>query len=172
LLQLSGTPPQQDIHKKPYHAMLEDAQLPPGLKPLTTNGFIKSLNDEVLAAMTAHYGQPGTPILQIRSLGGAVARVNPAATAFAHREYEAFVLAGAFVPIDSSPAEADRVRQDSWKPLQPYASGGYINFMSDTSEASVSTAYPPETYARLAKIKAAYDPANVFNQNINIKPTR
>lgn len=170
LLNLGGTVQQQDIHKKPYYEMLEEAQLPPNLKPLTVNGFVKSLHDDVLEAITANYGQPGQPIVQIRSLGGAMARVKPDATAFAHRDYEAFVLTGAFAPADIAPEEARRIQQEAWKPIQPFASGGYINFQTDTSEATLSTAYPPATYARLASIKAQYDPNNVFNQNHNIKP--
>ncbi len=170
LLQLGGTIQQQDIQKKLYYEMLEEAPVPAGIKPLTVNGFVKSLNDDVLGAITDNYGQPGQPIVQIRSLGGAMARVHSDATAFAHRDYEAFVLTGAFAPVDVSPEESRRIQQESWKPMQPFASGGYINFLTDTSEISITRAYPPATYTRLASIKAEYDPNNIFNQNHNIKP--
>jgi len=50
------------------------------------------------------------------------------------------------------------------------ANGAFLNFLSDASEASVAAAYPSATYARLARIKATYDPDNIFNHNQNIKP--
>jgi FAD/FMN-containing dehydrogenase len=169
LLEL-GTLKNQTIQVKPYYAMLEEAAQPPGVKFVSQNGFIKTLNAEVVAALAANYGRPGTPIIQIRSLGGAVARVSPAATAFAHREYEAFVLAASFVPIDASAEQVAQKRAEIWGPLTPYASGAYVNFLTDASEGSVAAAYPSATYARLASVKATYDPDNLFNQNHNIKP--
>jgi FAD/FMN-containing dehydrogenase len=169
LLEL-GTVVQKDIQKKPYRAMLEDAPTPPGMKALSQNGFVKTMNKDVIAALAANFGRPGTPIVQVRSLGGAVARVQPDATAFAHRDYEAFVLAASIAPGDITEEAATQIRSKGWEPLKPFVSGAYTNFMSDASEATVAEAYPTATYARLAQVKAKYDPDNVFNQNHNIKP--
>ena len=169
LLEL-GTLKHQAIETKPYYKMLEDAAVPPGLKGVTENGFIKTLSQEVIAALAANYGRPGTAIVQIRSLGGAVARVPAAATAFAHRDYEAFVLAASLMPLDTPPEQANHTMEEAWLPLKPYASGAYANFLTDAGERSVAAAYPTATYARLASVKAKYDPDNVFNQNHNIKP--
>jgi FAD/FMN-containing dehydrogenase len=144
--------------------------VPPGLKGVTENGFIKTLDKDVIAALAANYGRPGTAIVQIRSLGGAVARVPAAATAFAHRDYEAFVLAASLLPLDTPQEQANHTMEEAWRPLKPYASGAYANFLSDASERSVAAAYPTATYARLASVKAKYDPDNIFNQNHNIKP--
>lgn len=109
-------------------------------------------------------------MVQIRSLGGAMARVSPQATAFAHRENEALVIVPAFAPSNATEEQAQHIRQTAWGPLEPVTSGAYINFLSDASDASVAAAYPSATYARLVSIKATYDPDNVFNQNQNIKP--
>lgn len=169
LLEL-GSVRQQNVQMMPYYKMLEDPMDFPGVKSISDNGFVKTLDEEVIAAISANYGRAGTPIVQLRSLGGAMARVKPEATAFAHRDYEAFVLTASIVPIDMPVEEVNRIREEAWRPLKPYASGAYINFQSDASEASTALAYPPETYARLARVKAAYDPDNVFDQNLNIKP--
>lgn len=160
----------KDVQKKLYSHMLEDALTPPNMKALSQNGFVKSMNKDVIAALAANFGRPGTPIVQIRSLGGAVARVPADATAFAHRDYETFVLAASLVPSDTTEEAASQIRSKGWEPLKPFVSGAYTNFMSDVSEATVAAAYPGDTYTRLAQVKAKYDPDNVFNQNHNIKP--
>lgn len=170
LLEL-GTAQSQEIQPKPYYKMLEDPAPPPGVKAVSESGFVKTLSDDVIAAIAANFGRPGTPILQIRSLGGAMARISPEATAFAHRDFEVVFWAAALVPVDTAPEQAQQRIQGAWQSLKPFVGGSYTNFLSDVSESSVTTAYPPATYARLASIKAAYDPDNVFNQNYNIKPT-
>ncbi len=61
---------------------------------------------------------------------------------------------------------------DYWMALHPYSAGGsYVNMMMDESTDSVQAAYR-DNYARLAQIKARYDPNNLFHVNQNIKPTR
>jgi hypothetical protein len=55
--------------------------------------------------------------------------------------------------------------------LSPHATGGvYVNFMPEDETQRVATgAYGPN-HARLASIKATYDPKNLFCLNQNIKP--
>lgn len=169
LLEL-GTPQHQDIQRKAYYQMLEDANPPPGIKSVTQNGFVKAFSPDVIETLLTHYGKVGTPILQIRKLGGAINRVSVDATAFAHRDYGAFILAASLVPVAMPSAQVEQIRQAAWQPLTPFVSGAYTNFLSDVGEESLVAAYPTETRARLAAVKATYDPQNVFNQNLNIKP--
>jgi len=160
-----------DVRKKPYGEMLGDAVSPlPSHRRAVHAGFVPTLSDDIIETLAAHYGRPGAPSAQIRSLGGAVARVDPQATAFAHRQSEALVVVPALVPADASAEEMQRVTQANWRPLEPWSSGAFGSFLSDVSAASVAATYPGETYARLARIKAIYDPENVFDQNLNVTP--
>ena len=54
--------------------------------------------------------------------------------------------------------------------IEPFASGAYVNDITDAGEAGVQSAYGSDNLARLAKIKARYDPDNVFHLNHNIRP--
>ena len=68
-------------------------------------------------------------------------------------------------------AEVDWVR-GTFAALAPHLSGGaYSNFMEDDEVGSAAVAYGT-TLSRLARVKAAYDPDNVFARNQNIAPAR
>ncbi|MGH2910422.1 MAG: BBE domain-containing protein, partial [Solirubrobacteraceae bacterium] len=55
--------------------------------------------------------------------------------------------------------------------VQPFASGAYVNALSDEGAAGVRRAYSEAKLARLATVKDAYDPQNVFHLNHNIAPS-
>jgi FAD/FMN-containing dehydrogenase len=102
------------------------------------------------------------------SLGGAVNRVAPSATAYVHRNglFQAQYTTGWTVqPGGVPPAGALRQRawqRAFWQSMRPYASGqAYQNYI-DPDLANWRTAYYGTNLARLTQIKAAHDPTNVF----------
>ena len=104
-----------------------------------------------------------------RVLGGAIARVPADATAYAHRSSRIMAVIVSFHGPDDRDAReawvtslADAVRQED--------RGAYVNFLMDEGAAGVHAAYPDATYARLAAIKAAWDPTNLFRGNQNVEP--
>jgi FAD/FMN-containing dehydrogenase len=108
--------------------------------------------------------------VQLRVLGGALARVPNDATAFAHRDRRLFVNVAAMY---ADPGERDT--HDAWvaglaASLNDGDSGGYAGFFGEEDESAIRAAYPGATWDRLREIKRRYDPDNLFRLNHNIPP--
>jgi FAD/FMN-containing dehydrogenase len=109
-------------------------------------------------------------VTQIRVLGGAMARVAPDATAFAHRRSPIMVNVAA---LYQRPEE--RLVHEAWvnglsKRLHQGDDGAYSGFLADEGEERVRAAYPGATWDRLAAVKRRYDPDNLFRLNQNVPP--
>jgi len=106
----------------------------------------------------------------IAQLGGATSRTAKDATAYPHRD-AAFVMNvhtrwQDVAEDDTCIAWARKVFDES----APYANGGvYVNFMPDDETKRTEGAYGGNL-DRLRKIKATYDPTNLFRHNQNIEP--
>jgi len=62
--------------------------------------------------------------------------------------------------------------QDTWNDLRPYSTGGnYINFLTEDEGPDRIEAALGSGLKRLARVKAKWDPENVFRTNRNIKPS-
>jgi FAD/FMN-containing dehydrogenase len=159
-----------EVRAMPYAEVLEDARRPGAVRIEFRNTLIPDLGDELIAAIEAFFGAHRAA-LTLRSLGGAVARVPADATAFAHRDTEVMLVASTFLPADATPEQAgDALAR--WAPLAAHGSGAYVNFLGSASDADVAAVYPPATYQRLAAVKRAYDPQNIFRRNHNIRPSQ
>lgn len=109
-------------------------------------------------------------VCQIRVLGGALGRVQPSATAYAHRKSAIMLNLAAFYD-----GEADKPAKQTWvadfmQALNQGDDGAYVNFVGDEGPARVRAAYPGDTWDRLRQVKRAYDPENLFRLNQNIPP--
>jgi len=109
-------------------------------------------------------------VVQLRVLGGAVARVPIAATAYAHRGRRIMANVAALYE-----RPGDKEVHKAWADglaasLRQGEPGAYVNFLGDEGEARVRQAYPGETWAKLSAVKARYDPTNLFRLNQNIPP--
>ena len=109
--------------------------------------------------------------IQLRVLGGAMARVPDDATAFGHRGAKLMVNIAA---MHERPEE--RPEHETWATnLAKALSDGttaaaYVGFVGDEGEEGVRRAYPPTTLERLARAKRQYDPDNLFRLNLNVPP--
>lgn len=97
--------------------------------------------------------------------GGAYNRVRPDATAFVHRE-ELFQLKHAAVVDPPAPmpevAAAPRWVSRSWASVHRWGSGRVFQNFADRDLDNWAHAYYGTNYDRLVRVKARYDPANVF----------
>jgi FAD/FMN-containing dehydrogenase len=129
--------------------------------------------DREIAADVIERLEKGTAMMnavQLRVLGGAMARVPKDATAFAHRSSRIMVNVAA---IYEDPAE--RPTHLAWveetsRALQQGDTGAYVNFLAEDGPERIRNAYPGATYDRLAVLKRRYDPGNLFRGNQNIAP--
>lgn len=150
-----------------------DPLLPSGLQWYWKGDFVDTLPDEAIEAHIEHGGRiaPGAKsMMHLYPIDGAVHRVGPADTAWRARDVSwSMVIAG----VDPDPTAGPQIAgwaRDYWKAVHPYsATGGYVNFEMDASQARLQASYG-ENYARLAAVKAEYDPGNFFRTNQNIAP--
>ncbi len=98
-------------------------------------------------------------------------RVGRSETAFSHRDV-GFVAVSAGMwpdPVDNQ-ANTAWVR-DYYAAIHPHSGvdGGHVNFMAGDEADRVKENYKGN-YERLARVKADWDPKNVFRMNQNIRP--
>jgi FAD/FMN-containing dehydrogenase len=144
-----------------------------GLQHHGRSQFFETFTDEMLHTLVAAFQSVMSPetMISLRVLGGAMSRVAPDATAFAHRDKQGIVLITHFAPLSADADSLAARTEQVFQALAPYANGAYANFLSDEGEQRVREAYPPATYDRLVALKNQYDPTNLFGLNQNIKPT-
>ena len=148
-----------------------DAVYPPGDQWYWRGEFFREIPDEAIA-VHAEYG-PKMPTwkstMHLYAIDGAASRVENDATAWSYRDA---IWGGVFAGVDPDPANAGAIRD--WAvsysdALKPHGmGGGYVNFEMDEPDR-VHRMYGAN-YDRLARIKAHYDPDNVFRVNQNIPP--
>jgi hypothetical protein len=109
----------------------------------------------------------------LAQLGGALNRFTDEHSPAGNRDARYILnLAAAWEQADSDMANMEWARQ-AWTDVRQFSTGGnYVNFLSaDESPERVQAALG-KGLARLAEVKAKWDPENVFRTNRNIKPAR
>ena len=152
---------------------LFDPFFPKGMQWYWKGDFVKALPDEAIDVHIAHAAQAPSPfcLMHLYPIDGAVRRVPKNATAWPQRDATwSMVIAG----IDPEPKNAEVLKKWGrayWKAVHPFnLEGAYVNFlMDDEVDGRVQATYG-ENFARLASVKAKYDPKNLFRVNQNIKP--
>lgn len=149
-----------------------DGLYTPGMQWYWRADFVNELPDAAIA-LHARYGAQLPTLhstMHLYPIDGAAHRVGRSDTAFSYRDAR---WSAVFVGVDPDPANAERIgdwAREYQTALHPYSSGGaYVNFMMDEGADRVRASFR-DNYTRLAAIKRAYDPDNLFRVNQNIRP--
>jgi hypothetical protein len=151
-----------------YADVLEEAHPPEGVVPVIGNTLVEDLTGDCIEAIATAYAAGGRVVF-LRSLGGAFGRVDPQATAFAHRGAEALVVSAKFLPPGSDD-DAIAAARAEWETIGRHGVGSYAGFLGSDTAADLAALYPPATLARLVEVKRTWDPENLFRRNFNIAP--
>jgi len=151
-----------------------DALFPKGGFYYWKSRALAELSDDaidVIADFGANRPSPLTDII-VWHQGGAMGRIGEAQTAYGGRD-AAFLVTGEASWDDPALTDAGvSWGRAFWNAIGPHSTGGmYLNFagLGEEKEALVKAGYG-DNYARLAELKAKYDPGNLFRMNLNIAP--
>src|SRR3954468_9641962 len=174
LLDAVPEPLMHGVQPMPHPALQSafDGLYPPGDQWYWRADFVKEIPDEAVQ-IHARFGAE-MPTLQstmhMYPIDGAAQDVGSSETAWDYRD----ALCGSvFAGVGPDPANVPAIRDWSvgyHEALHPYSAGGaYVNMMMDEGQDRVRASYG-DNYDRLARIKADYDPDNLFRINQNIRP--
>jgi FAD/FMN-containing dehydrogenase len=165
---LSGRMPFLEVQR------LFDPDYPDGRRYYWKSAYLRHLDDEAIRTLMGHAARRPSSLtsLDVWALGGAMGRVPPEAAAFAERD--APFLLGIEANWEDPAADAANVAwaRAVFADAQRFSSGGaYLNFpgFGEEGTALVAPSYGAN-YERLRVLKAAYDPGNLFQHNLNIPP--
>jgi hypothetical protein len=157
------------------HAALQgafDGLYPAGDQWYWRADFVKEIPDEAVAIHAKFGAELPTmkSTMHLYPIDGAAHDLSPTDTAWSYRDA---MWGAVFAGVDPDVGNVDAIRRwsiDYFEALHPYSAGGaYVNMMMDEGQERVRASYR-DNYDRLARIKATYDPDNVFRVNQNIQP--
>jgi FAD/FMN-containing dehydrogenase len=149
-----------------------DGLYPPGDQWYWRADFVKEIPDEAVQVHARFGAELPTmkSTMHLYPIDGAAHDVDSSDTAWSYRDA---TWGSVFAGVDPEPGKVDVIRRwsiDYFEALHPYSAGGaYVNMMMDEGQERVRASYR-DNYDRLARIKATYDPDNVFRVNQNIQP--
>lgn len=137
--------------------------------------YLDELTDDAIDTIVRRAQDRPAPITLVNTfrLGGAAHRVGPEETAFAERSAPYMVSIDTMWSDQAQDEAAIAWGRATFEEVAKYGNGNvFLNFTGRTDEslqANVDSAFG-RNLARLGRIKAAYDPDNLFQLNNNILP--
>ena len=173
-LRALGSPISDTVTWKPYPDLFSpvDRDREPTWAVSSRGLFADSLDDAMIDVIQRRLTEPGAPdaLVQLRVLGGEMARVPADAAAFGWRDQPLLLWLVTPDPDIARAAELEAWTATFRAEMPADGAATYVNFMGAEDADAVRGAYPPAAYARLRELKRRYDPDNVFRANHNIRP--
>ncbi|MFF4981319.1 FAD-binding oxidoreductase [Streptomyces sp. NPDC001046] len=162
-------PPLADLSGTLPYVMLQGAntwRFPDGERYFMKSHFMEELTDEAIRTLLDWDSRRPTPesLIVVRTLGGAVADVDPDDSAFAHRSARFNVSIDAGWQDPAMDEAAIAWARSAWEAMKPFSSGGtYVNFAGLAEDAGeLRGAVFGSHEERLERTRAAYDPEGLF----------
>ena len=163
------------IFEVPYaelQSMLDD---PPGYRNYWSAEYLDALSDaaiDLFCSRARDMIAPSPSEQVLVPLGGAIAR-GPSDYPIAWRQASWHLFPFGLWADSSNDQRAKQWAHNLCADLRPWSSGAvYLNFIGDEGHDRVVAGFGANNYARLAAVKAKYDPYNVFHLNHNIRPSK
>ncbi len=126
--------------------------------PVGRSGLVRHFTPEFAAAAERLIRSGSVFFFQVRSIGGAVSDVPDEATPFNGRDANFHVTALGM--------NRDQLNTLWDTTMKDHMVGNYLNFETDTRPERMAEAFLPSTLERLNRLKAQYDPENLFKDNL------
>ncbi len=169
IVDLSDVLPYRDVQR------LLDEDYPDGWRYYWKSANLESLDDAVVERLVAHAATAPShhSTIDVWYQGGALDRIDPAATAFGARPAYLIGVEANWEPGDSDDDNIAWARA-TVADLEPFSDGGgYLNFpgLFEEGVEQLKASYGEENYERLVAVKRALDPTNLFGATGAIRAT-
>lgn len=162
---------------KPYavHQSALDEGVPPGWHYYWKTALFDHMDERLVETVADHANRIDSPRSYdiIFHLGGAVQDVAEDATAYPNRSSTYNLNINGVWTEQDGPQAGDSEKawvRDHHEAVAGLMRGQYVNFVDRAEPDAAERTFGRAKYTRLARIKARYDPDNVFRHNVNIKP--
>jgi FAD/FMN-containing dehydrogenase len=164
------------IQKRTYLSQqcLLDATQPKGRRYYWKSEYLPGLNSELLNGLYSHAQKIVSPhsAVILFQIGGALNQLPEHHSPVGNRDAKWVLnITASWEKAEDDSKNIDWARS-AWKDLKRFSTGGtYINFLTEEEGADrIAAAYSGENLTKLARIKAKWDPGNIFRNNKNILP--
>lgn len=170
-----GAPIGDVLVRRPYVQMqsLLDATQPKGRRYYWKSEYLPRIDPALIERLIEHAAQIRSPhsAVILFQMAGALNRLDADHSAVGNRDARYLLnIAGAWERPEDDQTNVEWARR-AWRDMRQFSTGGtYLNFLTEDDGAERTEAALGGALERLARVKARWDPRNVFRTNRNIEP--